>query len=82
MCSLDYRSMYYNFSILLRVWVKFVQISFHDEFIAYFPYFLLPCSYGLDHCSYGLSAKERKRFCVTMLWLRPVFTLSWCSFPM
>jgi hypothetical protein len=43
------------------VWVKFVEISFHDEFIDYSPCFLLPCSYRLDHCSYGLGSKERKR---------------------
>jgi hypothetical protein len=55
--------------ILLLLWVKFAKISFHDEFIDYSPYFLLPCSYGLGHCSYGLCPKERKMFYVTMLWL-------------
>jgi hypothetical protein len=69
MCSLDYRSMYYNCSILLLVQAKFAKISFHVEFIDYSPYFLLLCFYGLDHCSYALGPKERKRFYVTMLWL-------------
>jgi hypothetical protein len=55
--------------ILLLVRVKFAKISFHDEFIDYPSCFLLPCSYILDHCSYGLGPKERKRFCIIMLWL-------------
>jgi hypothetical protein len=53
--------------ILLRVQVKFVEISFHDEFVDYSPGFLLPYSHGLDHCSYGLGPKERNRFHVTIL---------------
>jgi hypothetical protein len=52
---------------LLRVRVKFVEISFHDEFVDYSPGFLLPYSHGLDHCSYGLGPKERNRFHVTIL---------------
>jgi hypothetical protein len=52
--------MHYNYFILLLVWAKFIEISFCDEFIDYSPYFLLPCSDGLDYCSYGLGPKEKE----------------------
>jgi hypothetical protein len=62
MCSLNHHSMYYNCSILLLVRAKFDKISFHDEFIDYLPYFLLLCSYVLDHCSYVLVQKRGRGF--------------------
>jgi hypothetical protein len=53
--------------ILFHVRVKFVEISFDDEFINYSPCFLLHYSYGLDHGLYGLGPKEREVLCHNVL---------------
>jgi hypothetical protein len=71
-----------DLDLLLRVieiWVvlHILVHGLHDEFISYSPCFLF---YGLDHCSYGVGSKERGF--MSMHWLRPMFALSWCSFPM
>jgi hypothetical protein len=42
LCSLDYHSMYYNWSILFLMWAKFAKISFCEEFVDYSPCFFFP----------------------------------------
>jgi hypothetical protein len=71
------RSMYYNCSILLLVWAKFVEIY---SMMRSLVILLVFSSMDLIIVHIVLVQKRERGF-MSMLWLWPMFALSWCSFP-
>jgi hypothetical protein len=64
--------------ILLLVWVKFVEIY---SMMSSLVILLVFSSMNLIIVHMVLVQKRERGF-MSMLWLRPMFPLSWCSFPM